>query len=236
MSKQTVDILPESKKSDNIFDQYYALIERYKLTKENSRKYDILVKSLEIVERNLIDLHELRPIHRSESKRLDTFAQAVLESWFEIFIFFREDETFVDALGYSLLGLGMSVQDLSQATKRNLDSLSGFFMPGIDYASYDFADVNKSLTPSFETYSEYIKVLPRHSVSSHLDKYAVLSEQTLKMNYKIVHRLQTAFLGIAIDQLASLKVEEIRDIMRRMDLIQIIFDYQVKLMEVTNVS
>jgi len=233
MSKQTIDILPESKKSDNIFDQYYALIEKYKLRRENRKKYDTLVKGLEIVERNLIDLHELGPVHRSESKRLDIFAQAVLESWFDIFIFFKEDETFIDALTYNFLALGVAVQDLSQATKRNLDLLSGFFMPGIDYDPVDFKDTKVSLSPpEFGNYT----ILSRPGQRISFESYSVVHEQALKMNYKIVHRLQSAFLGISIEQLRNLKVEDLRRSMLRMNLIQIIFDYQMKLMEDTNVS
>ncbi|RZJ92084.1 MAG: hypothetical protein EOO20_03030 [Chryseobacterium sp.] len=236
MSKQTIDILPESKKSDNIFDQYYALIERYKLTEENKKKYDSLVKSLEIVERDLIDLHELGPIHRSEAKRLDTFAKVVLESWYEIFIFFKEDEIFVEAFAYNLLALGMAVQDLHQATNKNLDLLSGFFMPGIDYDPHDFDNANNSLRPNFITYSEYVKILPGQTVTFPVDKYSHINEPTKKVNYKIIHRLQNTFLGMTSEELCSLEVEDVREYMRRMNLMQLIFDYQIKLTETADVS
>lgn len=110
MSKKTIDNELLSKEREDIFDEYYNLIENFKLrilksgiSKDNQPKYDFIERSLTILERNLDDLakYELKEPH---IVKLGNYSiHKMLREWSSIFRVLGMRHEFIINFSYNIL-------------------------------------------------------------------------------------------------------------------------------------
>ena len=91
MSKKNIDLEMQSKKRQNIFDDYFNLIERVRLQhlgdetkKELLEQYGLLEKSITILERNLDDVSLLKEMPQEKKKHAREKVLKMLKKWFDI--------------------------------------------------------------------------------------------------------------------------------------------------------
>lgn len=165
MSKKTVDLELLSKERENIFDDYYNIIEGLKLDNikkqnDDDSNYDILVNSLTILERNIDDLAVSKQLTTKKFEKISEILIGSLKEWFPIFELLARQPNFMFSFSYNLQALAIvtansekySVLDfhkdiifLSPSRKDRLEYEKKIAEPVVDLSrSYKIWNVNNS--------------------------------------------------------------------------------------------
>lgn len=113
MSKKTIDLELLSKERENIFDDYYNIIEGVKLDNIKKRNdsddsdYDILVKSLTVLERNIDDLSLSKLLTTKQFEKICEILINSLKEWFPIFELLVRQPNFIISFSYNLQALAI---------------------------------------------------------------------------------------------------------------------------------
>lgn len=110
MSKKSIDNELLSKEREDIFDEYYNLIESFKMSvlkagisKENQPNYDIIERALTILERNLDDLAKFELIKPNLVRLGNSSIQNMLKEWSTIFHVLGTRKEFILDFSYNIL-------------------------------------------------------------------------------------------------------------------------------------
>jgi hypothetical protein len=234
MSNKTVEIKPESKEGDNIFDKYFAFFEDVKLKyyKDEIVDYSPLINALTILERNLIDINQQGVKKQIEFSLYNNATTHLLKEWFPILQYFYKNQDFVNFLAYNLLGFGLIFNDGVDLSKVNI--YNAFFSPSIDYnlifdeLTYFSQDEKKGNRKS-RSFGNFI-VVPHHSLPGYLvenQNEHVKDEKELEnINFKIRDRFEKNIFEIHNNELnGSIDIEYIRKKAKSVEIDKIFIDY-----------
>lgn len=133
MSKK-IDLELLSKERENIFDDYYNIIEAVKLQdikrhNDEANNYDPLTKSLTILERNIDDLAIGKRFTSKEFEKIIEIVNASLKEWFPIFELLVQQPTFIVSFSYNLQGLAILIANSEKNSILDFHKDSIFFSP-----------------------------------------------------------------------------------------------------------
>ncbi|KRD08944.1 hypothetical protein ASE21_13925 [Flavobacterium sp. Root901] len=124
MSKKTIDLELLSKERENIFDDYYNIIERVKLENIKKQKgedvnYEVLIKSLTILERNIDDLASGKHFSTKEFEKISEYIITCLKEWLPIFELLISQPNFIVAFSYNLQALAILIANSEKSSILN---------------------------------------------------------------------------------------------------------------------
>lgn len=122
-----------SKERENIFDDYYNLIERAKLQdikqqRNNTPDYNSLINSLTILERNIDDLAS-KGLDKIYFNSINKLLIQVLTEWLDIFDRLVRQPIFITSFSYNILGLAVTISKSEKYSQIDIQKDIYFFFP-----------------------------------------------------------------------------------------------------------
>lgn len=143
MSKKTVDAELLSKERENIFDDYYNIIEGVKLDNikkqhDENHDYSVLIKSLTILERNIDDLASGKTLDSKKFEKISELIIACLREWLPIFELLIRQPNFITSFSYNLQALAILIANCEKYSTLEFHKDIIFFCPSRkDKLEYD---------------------------------------------------------------------------------------------------
>jgi len=114
MSKKTIDSELLSKERENIFDDYYNIIEGVKLDNiknQNNEEFDyeILTNSLTVLERNIDDLASGKHFSSKQFEKISEYIISCLKEWLPIFELLIRQPKFIVSFSYNIQALAILI-------------------------------------------------------------------------------------------------------------------------------
>lgn len=244
MENQLVDTILDSKKGDNIFDKYHALIEAQVLTKRGKKRYQGLTSSLVAIENNIIDLSD-NPIDlKYKVVLLNDAATQVLSNWYPLVLLFVRDLTFINALGYNFFGLSLMLKDLNESEGHIIPQYVSFFSPSYDYnkilnaisdESAWIEQTNFYSINGITNLSVNELALRKGGSKNKRNSHYSFSEDFEKINFKLIHRIKHSAFGVNNDDLTHFEPSEFKTKFKSLNLWELINNYQLRLSETADV-
>ncbi|SDP99687.1 hypothetical protein SAMN05428975_5118 [Mucilaginibacter sp. OK268] len=224
MSIEKSAVKSASRKGDNIFDKYFAFLEMIKMhqAKERPVDYSPLGNVLTILDRNIVDLHQLKLNEESLRIALDLIVIKTLQDWFPILEYLYKDGKFVAYLAYNLLGLCyiFDIRDSSFITNK-----SSFFGPSIDYDKLLLEDLTGTRTASYKR-SVTLAIMASKDKNNFVP-YTELGEGFETINFKIKDRYEMKAFGFHDELLVGdIDIEQLRSNVKGMNLKDLINKYE----------
>jgi hypothetical protein len=190
MTKQTIKQDLESKKRENIFDDYYLVIEKNKNFRAPSNRYDsqirdslnVVRRALTVLERNLDDLHQSKKVSEEASQLAEENVTSILETWLPVYQALAGEHIFSQAFAYNTLALANFIANEIITNSEEWRNYKNFFT----IAKRDLRDFNK-----YSTLTELTQNVGLESIGLldlvDFNEMEFLSEEE---QIKILHRLR----------------------------------------------
>lgn len=248
MSNRILDVIPDSKQGDNIFDTYFTFIDSQGLGKKNQNKFSPLIKSITIIERYLVDLSSDPPENKNIVERLNSAAQGVLKSWFPLLEYFSKNKVFIDCLAYNFFGLSLMLRSFDESEDQIVKQYISFFNPSIEYSELlDIINVEETSISEYIRKALMMKIsgsnlqqghpyVKQNSTYGTRDHLIVENVKNLEnINFKLIHRKEDLAFGIPINSLFEKDVEQLRRDSKNLNLWELLNNYQLNLEKRANV-
>jgi hypothetical protein len=228
MSNKTIEIKPESREGDSIFDKYFAFFEDIKLrsSKQERVDYSNLINVITILDRNIIDLGHSDFKSTVQASYLNNATTQVLKGWFPVLEYLFRDALFINYLSYNLFGFSL-VFNKNDWELDKLNTLIAFFCPSIDYDKLLFDDdFEKGATKGATIYTPTNIFL----ATTHYTKATRLGKDHEKfdaINYKIKDPFEiNAFGLIPIELNGNIDIEQLREKSKKLDINNLVINYK----------
>lgn len=219
MSKQTIDNELLSKEREDIFDEYYNLIESFKMSilkagisKEIQPNYDIIERALTILERNLDDLAKFELKEPNIVRLGNTSIQQMLKEWSEIFRGLGTRKEFVLDFSYNILIASALLSNIKKIVPLKFRKYIKYLSPRrMDRLNYEGLDNNRFRKYSSSPIAVY-----------HIDDKKGLKFSTKKIPKDLINldiltesikirRNQNHYKSILFEQIIDLEIEDFRN-------------------------
>ncbi|WP_298248089.1 hypothetical protein [uncultured Christiangramia sp.] len=219
MSKQTIDNELLSKEREDIFDEYYNLIEAFKIdilkagiSKEKQPNYDIIERALTILERNLDDLAKFELKKPNLVQLGNSSIQKMLKEWSGIFRVLGTRREFIFDFSYNILISSALLANIKKIDalqfRKYIKFLSPRRMDRLNYEGEDESGYRRYSSSSIAVY--HVEDKKGMKYSARRVPRDLVNSDILANSIKI-RRNNNNFKSILFDKILNLEIEDLRE-------------------------